>query len=104
MVSATARKNPSSVSRAAGGLLAQQGFQVTSLQYPHLSHQEIFEMQERLYRAFFFRPSKIAEICWEMVKSPMVMRRRLREGVEFLHYLRTRQNRPSSGVAAGTVA
>jgi radical SAM superfamily enzyme YgiQ (UPF0313 family) len=80
----------------AGEMVADQGFQVTSLEYPHLSHQEIFEMQERLYRAFFFRPSKIAEICWEMLKSPMVMRRRLREGVEFLHFLRTRQDRPSS--------
>jgi len=80
----------------AGEMVADQGFQVTSLEYPHLSHQEIFEMQERLYRAFFFRPSKIAEICWEMLKSPMVMRRRLREGVEFLHFLRTRQDRPTS--------
>ena len=80
-------------------MVAQQGFQVTSLEYPHLSHQEIFEMQERLYRAFFFRPSKIAEICWEMLKSPMVMRRRLREGVEFLHFLRTRQDRASSTAA-----
>ena len=82
-----------------GELVAEQGFQVTSLEYPHLSHQEIFEMQERLYREFFFRPTKIAEIFWEMLKSPMVMRRRLREGVEFLQYLRARQNRPSSGIA-----
>jgi hypothetical protein len=39
-----------------------------------------------------------------MLKSPMVMRRRLREGVEFLQYLRARQNRPSSGIAAGSTA
>ena len=87
-----------------GDLVADQGFQVTSLEYPHLSHREIFEMQERLYREFFFRPSKVAEIVWEMLKSPMVMRRRLREGMEFLHFLRARQNRPSSGVEAGTAA
>ena len=87
-----------------GELVADQGFQVTSLEYPHLSHRDIFEMQERLYREFFFRPSKIAEIVWEMLKSPMVMRRRLREGMEFLHFLRARQNRPSSGVAAGSPA
>ena len=59
-------------------------------------------MQERLYREFFFRPSKMAEIVWEMLKSPMVMRRRLREGMEFLHFLRARrQNRSrQSGVEA----
>ena len=73
---------------------------MTSLEYPHLSHRDIFEMQEQLYRAFFFRPSKIAELMWEMLKSPTVLRRRMREGVEFLQFLRTRKNNPAS-VSAG---
>jgi len=79
-----------------GELVGQNGFQVTSIEYPHLSHRDIFEMQEQLYRQFFFRPSKIAEIMWEMLKSPTVMQRRLREGVEFFQFLRTRKNRPAS--------
>jgi radical SAM superfamily enzyme YgiQ (UPF0313 family) len=82
-----------------GELVAENGFQVTSLEYPHLSHRDIFEMQEQLYRAFFFRPSKIAELMWEMLKSPTVLRRRLREGVEFLQFLRQRKNSPSSTAA-----
>ena len=85
---------------ASGELVGQNGFQVTSIEYPHLSHRDIFEMQEQLYRAFFFRPSKIAEIMWEMVKSPTVMRRRLREGLEFFEFLRERRNRPASHAAS----
>jgi hypothetical protein len=73
---------------------------VSSLEYPHLSHEEIFAAQEELYRKFFFRPSKIAEIAWEMLKSPPVLRRRLREGAEFLRYLRARQNAPSAAPQA----
>jgi hypothetical protein len=57
-------------------------------------------MQEQLYREFFFRPSKIAELVWEMLKSPIVLRRRLREGVEFLQFLRLRRTSPA-GTAAG---
>jgi len=83
-----------------GELVADNGFQVTSIEYPHLSHRDIFEMQEQLYREFFFRPSKIAELVWEMLKSPIVLRRRLREGVEFLQFLRLRRNSPA-GTAAG---
>lgn len=85
---------------ASGELVGPNGFQVTSIEYPHLSHRDIFEMQEQLYRAFFFRPSKIAEIMWEMVKSPTVMRRRLREGLEFFEFLRERKNRPASHAAS----
>jgi len=82
-----------------GDLVADNGFQVTSIEYPHLSHQDIFEMQEQLYRAFFFRPSKIAELVWEMLKSPTVLRRRMRESVEFLQFLRQRKNSPASTAA-----
>jgi len=84
--------------KEASELVGNAGFQVSSLEYPDLSHEEIFAAQEELYRRFFFRPSKIAEIMWEMLKSPPVLRRRLREGVEFLRYLRERQDTPSSGV------
>jgi radical SAM superfamily enzyme YgiQ (UPF0313 family) len=80
-----------------GELVGGDGFQVSTIEYPHLSHAEIFAAQEALYRRFFFRPSKIGEIMWEMLKSPPVLRRRLREGVEFLGYLRERENTPSRG-------
>ncbi len=44
------------------------------------------------YKKFYFRPSKIAEIVGEMVMSPEMMMRRLREGVEFFNFLKTRED------------
>jgi hopanoid biosynthesis associated radical SAM protein HpnJ len=73
-------------------LVAGDGFQISSLQYPHLSNGEIFDALKHFYKRFYFRPSKIAELTWEMVKSQEMMRRRLREGVEFFHFLRQREN------------
>ncbi len=73
-------------------LVAGDGFQISSLQYPHLSNEEIFDALKHLYKRFYFRPSKIAELTWEMVKSSEMMKRRLREGVEFFHFLRQREN------------
>jgi len=61
------------------------------LHYPHLSHTEIFGSVEELYRRFYFRSGKIAAIVSEMVRSPHMMKRRLREGVEFFHFLRERR-------------
>jgi len=87
-----------------GKLVGFEGFQVSTIEYPHLSAEDIFAAQEQFYREFFFRPSKIAEIMWEMLKSPPVLRRRLREGLEFLGYLRERENRPASGVETSPAA
>ena len=73
-------------------LVTGNGVQVSSLEYPHLSHREIFEALENFYRRFYFRPRKIAQISWEMVKSWEMTKRRLREGVEFLRFLGTRED------------
>jgi hopanoid biosynthesis associated radical SAM protein HpnJ len=73
-------------------LLTQEGTQIAPLNYPHLSHTEIFDSVEDFYRKFYFRPSKIASIVAEMVASPEMMKRRLREGVEFFRFLRTRRD------------
>jgi hypothetical protein len=40
-----------------------------------------------MYRRFYFRPRKIAEMLGEMLRSPQMMVRRLREGKEFLQFL-----------------
>ncbi|HUI71608.1 MAG TPA: hopanoid biosynthesis associated radical SAM protein HpnJ, partial [Spirochaetia bacterium] len=50
-------------------LVAENGFQVSSLQYPHLPHEEIFKALETFYKRFYFRPRKIAEITFEMLHS-----------------------------------
>ena len=71
-------------------LLTDDGTQIAPLNYPHLGHTEIFNSVEDFYKKFYFRPSKIASIVGEMITSPEMMKRRLREGVEFFQFLRNR--------------
>ncbi len=71
-------------------LIDDHGIQIAPLHYPHLSHTEIFDNVETFYRRFYFRAPKIAAIVNEMVRSPQMMKRRLREGVEFFRFLRER--------------
>jgi hopanoid biosynthesis associated radical SAM protein HpnJ len=72
-------------------LLTERGTQVASLSYPHLSHTEIFQSVDDFYKRFYFRAPKIAAIAGEMIRSPEILRRRLREGIEFFRFLRERQ-------------
>jgi hopanoid biosynthesis associated radical SAM protein HpnJ len=72
-------------------LVDDNGIQIAPLHYPHLSHAEIFENVETFYKAFYFRPKKIASIVGEMLTSPDIMKRRLREGVEFREFLKDRK-------------
>lgn len=72
-------------------LVDDNGIQIAPLHYPHLSHGEIFNSVEEFYKAFYFRAPKIAAIVNEMVRSPQMMKRRLREGVEFFQFLRERR-------------
>jgi hopanoid biosynthesis associated radical SAM protein HpnJ len=71
-------------------LVNDGGVQIAPLHYPHLGHTEIFDSVEQFYRRFYFRSGKIAAIVSEMIRSPQMMKRRLREGVEFFHFLRER--------------
>ena len=72
-------------------LIDDDGVQIAPLHYPHLSHTQIFDSVEDFYKSFYFRPGKIASIVGEMLKSPEMMKRRLREGVEFFQFLRARR-------------
>src|SRR3954468_10440546 len=73
-------------------LVDEHGIQIAPLAYPHLSHIEIFDNVETFYKRFYFRAPKIAAIVGEMVRSPQMMKRRLREGVEFFQFLRERHH------------
>src|SRR5579859_4998567 len=75
-------------------LVNGQGVQLAAISYPHLSSDEIFHSMEVFYRRFYFRSSKIWEIVKEMLTSWDMLRRRLREGVEFIRFLRA-HNAPS---------
>ena len=72
-------------------LIDDHGVQIAPLHYPHLSHTEIFQSLESFYKRFYFRRKKIASLLAEMLRSPQMMRRRLREGVEFFQFLRQRE-------------
>jgi hypothetical protein len=74
-----------------GDLLRDDGVQQGAISYPHLSAAEMEQAVADFYKAFYFRPRKIAEITLEMARSWDMTKRRLREGVEFFNYLRSRQ-------------
>src|SRR5216683_2310867 len=76
-------------------LVDERGVQIAPLHYPHLSHSEIFHSVEAFYRRFYFRAPKIASIVSEMARSPQMMKRRLREGIEFFRFLRERREKPA---------
>jgi len=72
-------------------LVDEHGIQIAPLHYPHLTHRQIHDSLEAFYKRFYFRWSKIGEIVSEMVRSPEMMGRRLREGAEFFQFLRARR-------------
>ena len=72
-------------------LLDDDGNQIAQLSYPHLHATVIFDKVEEFYRRYYFRPSKIASIMGEMLRDWDMMKRRLREGVEFFDFLRRRK-------------
>jgi hopanoid biosynthesis associated radical SAM protein HpnJ len=72
-------------------LVDDHGIQIAPLHYPHLSHEEIFRSVEVFYKRFYFRPRKVGAIVGEMVRDFDMMKRRLREGVEFFDFLRERR-------------
>jgi hopanoid biosynthesis associated radical SAM protein HpnJ len=69
-------------------LVNDKGVQLAAIGYPHLSKEEIFHSMEVFYKRFYFRPGKIWEIVREMLMSWEMMKRRLREGIEFFRFLR----------------
>ncbi len=72
-------------------LLTDGGTQIAQLSYPHLPASVIFDKVEEFYKRFYFRPSKIGAILWEMLRDWDMMKRRLREGVEFFSFLKNRK-------------
>ena len=71
-------------------LVDGQGVQRAALSYPHLSSAEIFGAVETFYKRFYFRPRKIYSIAREMLRDRQIMKRRLREGLEFTRFLARR--------------
>ncbi len=73
-------------------IVHQDGIQESTLEYPGLSKEEIFEAVERFYRRFYFRPRPILRIIKTMLQDKDVCVRRLREGYEFFKFMAQRKN------------
>jgi hopanoid biosynthesis associated radical SAM protein HpnJ len=90
--------------QATRDLVDRDGVQMAALGYPGLTQSEIFDSVEAFYRRFYFRPRKVVAMVGGMLRDPAVMRRRLREGVEFFRFLRKRRARPSEARPAASIA
>lgn len=69
-------------------MVSQNGTQVCPLKYEDISSDEILASVDRFYRRFYFRPRVMARMAGEMLTDAHVGRRRLREGAEFLSFLK----------------
>jgi hopanoid biosynthesis associated radical SAM protein HpnJ len=72
-------------------LVNSEGVQLAPLSYPGLAAAQMYKAVAAFYRRFYFRPRKIAELTSEMATSWDMTKRRLREGVEFLRFLRAHE-------------
>src|SRR5262249_28644168 len=80
-------------------LIRNDGTQASAIQYPHLLAADMEAGVKRFYSKFYARPTPILRMLKNMIKDPLERKRRLREGKEFLAYLRGRQAPPVSRVS-----
>jgi radical SAM superfamily enzyme YgiQ (UPF0313 family) len=86
-----ARQNGWFVKKDKTDLVESGGLQQSTLEYPGLSKDKIFEEVDRFYRAYYLRPKPILRIIKTMLEDKDVCVRRLREGYEFFKSLRERK-------------
>ncbi|MBI3553297.1 MAG: hopanoid biosynthesis associated radical SAM protein HpnJ [Elusimicrobia bacterium] len=85
-------------------LVRNDGTQASAIQYEHLTADDIESGVKRFYSKFYARPTPIWRMLVNMAKDPEERRRRLREGKEFLNYLRGRTEAPRSRVETPATA
>lgn len=71
-------------------LVSEGGTQLAALEYDGLTREEIFAWVEKFYKGYYFRVRPIGRIVKTMLTDWQEMKRRLREGMEFLRFLRLR--------------
>ena len=86
-----ARLNGWFVKKDKTDLVETDGFQQSSLAYPGLNREEIFESVERFYHRYYLRPKPILRIIKTMLEDKDVCVRRLREGYEFFKSMAQRR-------------
>jgi hopanoid biosynthesis associated radical SAM protein HpnJ len=81
-------------------ILHGDGIQQSTLEYPDLSKDEIFEAVEVFYRRYYLRPKPILRIIKTMLEDKDVCVRRLREGYEFFRTMAQRRDDLAAAKAA----
>ena len=76
-------------------VISEEGIQDSTLQYPGLCKDEIFEAVERFYRQYYLRPKPILRIVKTMLQDKNVFVRRIREGYEFFRFMAQRKQKPA---------
>ena len=73
-------------------IVRDDGIQQSTLEYPGLTKEEIYESVERFYSRYFFRPKPILRIVRTMLEDKDVFVRRIREGFEFFRTMSQRRS------------
>src|SRR5688572_8194060 len=81
-------------------IVHDDGLQQSTLEYPGLSKEEIFEAVETFYRRYYLRPRPILRIIRTMLEDKDVCVRRLREGYEFFKTMAQRRTDLAEAKAA----
>lgn len=81
-------------------ILHDDGLQQSTLEYPGLSKEEIYESVEKFYRRYYLRPKPILRIIKTMLEDKDVCVRRLREGYEFFSTMAQRRSDMAGASAA----
>ncbi|WP_224984973.1 hopanoid biosynthesis associated radical SAM protein HpnJ [Geomonas agri] len=76
---------------ASDSFLDETGHQKCVINYPDLTNQEIFDAVELFYNKFYFRPRYIARSIFSMLVDSQVRRKLLKEGAQYLSYMRKRK-------------
>jgi hopanoid biosynthesis associated radical SAM protein HpnJ len=85
-------------------IIHDDGIQQSTLEYPGLSKDEIFESVEKFYRRYYLRPKPILRIIKTMLEDKDVCVRRLREGYEFFSTMAQRRTDLAESKAATAAA
>lgn len=67
------------------------GHQMCVINYPHLSNKEIFDAVETFYNKFYFRPKYIGRSIMKMIVDGEERKKLLKEGKQYLEYMRKRK-------------
>ncbi len=98
-----AKQNGWFVKKDKTDLVEGDGLQQSTLEYPGLDKDKIFEEVDRFYRTYYLRPKPIMRIIKTMLEDKDILVRRCREGYEFFRSLRERKSDLAAAKAAAAL-